>query len=122
MKLSKFTIFSISFLSAGVLFYAGLMFVVPAVLNSDLMVQKYEQIISKKTGFPVKIEGFKFRMLPNLAFDVNAGRIVSKTEKGVDVINISDILYKTKPLSIKPKSVDVNDIYIDFTQIKFYAV
>ena len=120
MKLSKFTIFSISFLSAGVLFYAGLMFVVPAVLNSDLMVQKYEQIISKKTGFPVKIEGFKFRMLPNLAFDVNAGRIVSKTEKGVDVINISDILYKTKPLSIKPKSVDVNDIYIDFTQIKSF--
>lgn len=120
MKLSKFTIFSISFLSAGVLFYAGLMFVVPAVLNSGLMVRKYEQIISKKTGFPVKIEGFKFRTLPNLAFDVNAGHILSKTEKGVDVINISDILYKTKPLSIKPKSVDVNDIYIDFTQIKSF--
>lgn len=120
MKLSKLNIFLVSFFSTGIIFYIGLLFVLPILLNSSFMVHKYEQMISKKTGFPVKIEGFRVKTHPNLSFDVKAEHIISKTEKGVDVVNVSDILYKTKFFSIKPKSVDVNDIYIDFTQMKSF--
>lgn len=120
MKLSKLNIFLISFWGTGVIFYAGLLFGVPAVLNSQVMVHKYEDIISKKTGFPVKIEGFKFETHPNLSFDISAAKILSKTNGGVDVVNVSDIFYKTNSLSVKPKSVDIKDVYIDFSEIQSF--
>ena len=121
MKLSKTNIFLISFLGAGVIVYSGLLFLLPVVLNSSFMVQKYEQAIAKKTGFPVKIDGFKFVTHPNLSFGVKVGKIISKTDKSSDIVNISDISYSTKLLSVKPEKVDIKDIYIDFSKIQSFV-
>ena len=121
MKFSRVTTILLSalILSTGVV-YSFLLFGVPMILNSSYMVGKYESLISEKTGFPVEIEGFKFKTNPNLSFDLNVGSVLSQKDSTIDVINIKDLEYKTKFLSIKPSYVGINDVYADFSEIKSF--
>lgn len=121
MKFSKLNIVLISIVFASVIFYLFLLFGLPVILNSGFMVKKYENIIAEKTGFPVKIQGFKFLTNPNLSFDVNVNKVLSETETGATVINVDSLLYKSNVLSINPKSVVVDNIYADFSLVKDYA-
>ena len=121
MKFSRVTTILLSavILSTGVV-YSFLLFGVPMILNSSYMVGKYESLISEKTGFPVVIEDFKFKTNPNLSFDLNVGSVLSQKDSTIDVINIKDLEYKTKILSIKPSYVGINDVYADFSEIKSF--
>lgn len=121
MKFSKiFTILASSVaLSAGVV-YIFLLYGAPAILNSSFMVNKYENLISEKTGFPVKIKDFDFKTNPNLSFQLNVGSILSQKDSKIDILNIQDIEYSTKILSIKPNYVGINYVYADFSEIKSF--
>ena len=121
MKFQKLNIIFISAVFASVIFYSFLLFGVPAILNSGFMVKKYENLIAEKTGFPVNVNGFRFKTNPNLSFDVKVNKVLSKTDKGEDVVNLDSLFYKSNVLSIKPKSVTVDNIYADFSLVKDFA-
>ena len=121
MKFSKLNIIFISVVFASVIFYSFLLFGVPVILNSGFMVKKYENLIAEKTGFPVNVEGFRFKTNPNLSFDVKVNKVLSQTDKGVDVVNLDSLLYESNVLSVKPKSVTLDNIYADFSLVKDFA-
>ncbi len=120
MKLSKGFIFIISFFVVLGTLYGVLIFGVPAFLNSKFMVNKYENLASSKTGFPVKISSFKLKVNPDISFVVNADKILSQNETGVDVVNIQNIQYQSKRFSVVPYQVNIESIYADFTLIQNY--
>ncbi len=93
--------------------YAFLLFWLPAILNSDKMVLKYEKFLSEKLNSPVIIEGLSFRTNPNLSFEVQADKITSKS-----LLNAQSLHLTTKPLSIKPRTIDAQSLYLDIYEIK----
>ncbi len=121
MKFSKLNVFFVSVVLASVIFYMFLLFGFPVIMNSGFMVKKYENILARKTGFPVQINGLKFTTNPNLSFNVRVKDVVSKNDLGKDVISVDSLLYKSNVLSIKPKLLNVEKIYIDFTEIRDFV-
>ena len=96
------------------LFWVFSYFALPEILNSDYMVGKYEALIENKTGFPVQIMDFDFKTNLNLSFVVKVGKISSKN----DEINLENIKYESRVLSLTPKKVDAKMVYLDLENAK----
>lgn len=113
MKLKKVFLFIISvifiFLSAV---YGLFLFGLPRIINSEKAIHSYEQILAKKLDAPVKIKGFKFTSNPNLSVKVAISSISSKV-KGQNVAELQDLYYESKILSLNPKVLNADTIYVN---------
>lgn len=131
MKKTKFLIFGSSFVVlAGLAGYFGIIFGVPAIVNSPKFTPHLENFIHKKTGFHTKFNGLKISISPVFITTVNCKKFmltdgknpavkVSKFQTGIDLKNLSfqDIKSNTvsvdtetlqKILSKRPKSTSKN--------------
>ncbi len=114
MKKQNVYIISGIILTAGLaVVYAFLFFALPVVLNSDKMVSKYETFLSEKLNSPVKINNFNFKTNPNLSFEISTEEISSK-----NILKAKNLQLSTNPLSIKPKTIDAESVYVDIFEIK----
>lgn len=115
MKLSKIFLYTFSTIGTiAVGSYLAILFILPPILNSPKMVKSYEKYLSKKTNLQVEIKDFKFKTNPNLSFNLSIGKfLVSNGE----IINIYNFKYKTKSFSIKPNTIDVKSIFVDYEKI-----
>jgi hypothetical protein len=120
MKISKLQIFIYSIIAAIVGLCLFVYFGLPSILQSPLLIKKYENLIEEKTGFPAKVQGLNLKFTPKLAVNIDVSEISSKTDKNIDVIKIENFHYISKPLSIKPEKVTIDNVYTDFSLIQKY--
>ena len=115
MKLSKIFLYTFSTIGTiAVGSYLAILFILPPILNSPKMVKSYEKYLSKKTNLQVEIKDFKFKTNPNLSFNLSIGKfLISNGE----IINIYNFKYKTKSFSLKPNTIDVKSIFVDYEKI-----
>ena len=116
MKTFRFIL--LSFIVALTLGYSALVFGLPALLNSNYAVKKYENFISKKTGFPVNIQGFKLNINKDISFNLDIARVLSQNNENQSILDINNLSLSTKSLSIKPQTIALNTAYIDFSKMK----
>jgi len=113
MKLSKKYIFILSILTVVSGAYCIFLFGLPVVLNSPNMIAKYESFLSKRLGVPVKIEDFEFKSKPDFSFS-----IFSKSISGGEFLSIENLKLRTKSFSVKPKTLDADNIYVNYYELK----
>lgn len=99
--------------------YAVFLFIVPLMLNSNFAMKKFEKIASKKFGYSISTEGFKYYSKANLSFGIKSNKIVVNNLKSKDaVLSIKYFDYKSKILSLKPKKIKIHSLFINCLNLK----
>ncbi len=94
-----------------------LFFAAPKILNSSAAIKKYEQILSEKTGVDVFIDGFKFVLHKNLAFDITVSKIEAK-DKNTQIIYFNNVEFHSRIFAKRPDKLNIETIYLDFEKLK----
>jgi len=98
--------------------YLSFLYIVPPVLNSNKMIQKYERVLTQKLNVPVSIRGLKIKTHPNLSFEASADVISAQNNKNEQLIEIKKAFYSSKKFSLEPKRIDINYIFADYSKLK----
>jgi hypothetical protein len=120
MKISKIKLFILTILTIVIGVYLFVCFGLPKVLISSFFVKKYETLIEEKTGFTAKIQGLGLKVNSDFSINIDIDEVLSKTDKNIDVLKIEKLHYGSKPFSIKPKNVVIDNVYADFSLIQKY--
>lgn len=119
MKKTKVFIYIFSLTLGVIVFgYLGTMIVLPKILNSGVAIGYYERFLSEKLGASVYIEDFKLNVNPNLSLDLHINKFIAKNNYNVEIASIKDLSVVSKSLSLYPKFINVDTIYIDYIPLK----
>ena len=116
MKKSLKIIFYTLFLSVVILYF-GVVFLLPQVVNSQLMINKLQSLIYNKTNIETNIIGLKLKISPKLVLDLNVNSIDAKNNN-VSVANIQNLFLKHELLQNHLKIISASNIFIDGNYLK----
>ena len=113
-------IFKVTFLilfSLACALYFGVVFLLPQIVNNNVVINKLESLILQKTGIETNIEGLNLKVSPKLIFDLNIAGVNSKYNKN-SVLGIKDLSLNYRLLENHLTTVNANDIYVDGNTLK----
>ena len=129
MKISKVYIYVIIVILLTL--YCCIFCILPVILNSSFMVRKYQVFLESKFSVPVVLKNFHFATNPDLTFSVYIGKLEIGSgvkAKGAlynknkvfqnNVLSIKNLEIGTKFMSPKPKTIMVDRIYVDVSELK----
>ena len=112
-----FKYFTVFCLFLGIL-YGGIILVLPKILNSEMMVKRYENILSLKLNSDCDIKGFKFSISPKLAASIQVKEISAENSNGVKFVDIKDLNIIIKFFKFIPDNLSADKIYINYYVLK----
>lgn len=90
---------------------------VPRILNSTFAMTKIEQILSKKSGYDITLQGFKVTFANNFSYRIFVNALNAKTGNA-EIFKIEDLDFTSKILATKADKLNVKSIYLDFEKLK----
>jgi len=113
MNKTKFLIISSSFIViAGLAGYFGLIFGVPAVVNSQKFTPHLENFIRKKTGFHTKFNGLKISISPLFIATVNCKNFML-TDGKKTAVKVAEIQTGLDLKTLSFRNIKSNTVYAD---------
>jgi len=113
-------IFKITFgflLLSVITFYLGIVFLLPQIINSKIIINKLQSIIHDKTGIETNIIGLNLKISPKLIAVLNVDSIDAKN-KHVTVVDIKKFSINYMLLQKNLTSISASNIYIDGNSLK----
>ena len=113
-------IFKITFgvlLLLVIIFYFGIVCILPSVINSKITINKIESLILNKTGINTNIKGLNLKISPKLVAVFNVDSIEAQNND-VSIANIKNLSLKYKLLQKHLTSISANNIFIDGNYFK----
>ena len=107
-------------LATAILLYCFFLFLLPKIINSPKNIAKIEKLLLNKTGFAVKIDGFRYESNPNLTFDLKAKQISAASGEKENLIDIDNLDYHAFILNKKHGKLSADYIFADINLIKKY--
>ena len=101
-------------------FYFGIVCVLPSIINSNAVINKFQAFIHNKTGLYTNITGLNLKISPKLTVILKIGSIDAKNNN-VSVADIKNLSLKYKLLPKHLTLISANNIFIDgdyFRQFK----
>lgn len=97
--------------------YLGILFVVPAIVNTETFANKLEDFILNKTNFDTNIEDLRISVSPKLVTKINCSEIKLLDEnKTVASINNISTNFDLKKFSLK--DIDINNFYVNLELLR----
>ena len=112
-----FTILFLILLLSIFVFYIGIVFLLPQVINNTATINKLQSLIHDKTGIETTITGLNLKISPKLIVVLNVDSIDAKS-KNVNIINIKHVSINYKMLQRYLALISADNIYIDGTELK----
>lgn len=109
-------IFYILLLTA-ITIYAGIVFLLPKLINSKTTISKLQSAIYNKTKTKTNIQKLNLKISPTLVFNLNIGSIDAKYNNS-DVLNIKDLSLNYRLLQNDLLFIKAENIYINGNNIK----
>ena len=114
-KFLKITISILLLLS--IVFYVGMVCILPSIINSKATINKLQSLIYNKTGVETNISGLNLKISPNLIVVLKVDSVDAKNNN-IPVIDIEKISLKYKLLQNQLILISANNIYIDGNSLK----
>ena len=114
-KFLKITISILLLLS--IVFYVGMVCILPSIINSKATINKLQSLIYNKTGVETNISGLNLKISPNLIVVLKVDSVDAKNNN-IPVIDIEKISLKYKLLQNQLTLISANNIYIDGNSLK----
>lgn len=112
-----FKIIFLILLSSLCALYLGVVFLLPKVINNNVIINKLESLILYKTGLETSIEGLDLTVSPRLNFVLNVVGANSKYNN-LSVFDIKNFSLDYKLLENRMTSIKANEIYLDQNVLK----
>jgi len=112
-----FKITSLILLLSACVLYFGVIYLLPNVINNNIIINKLESLIFHKTDLETNIEGFTLKVSPKLDFVLYITDINSKYNN-VSVLDITNFSLNYKLLENRITSINANEVYIDEKALK----
>lgn len=115
MKIVPFISLSILFLMLLAVVFVSVG--VPRILNSAFAVSKIEEILSKKSGYDISLQGFKVAFAKDFSYRIFIDTLDAKTED-VEIFKVEHLDFSSKILAKKVDKLNIRSIYLDFEKLK----
>ena len=117
-KILKITFYIITL--SVVLLYLGIVFLLPAIINNQSVINKAEVLIYKKTGIETTIKGLNLKISPCFNFALNIENVNAKY-KNSPVLDIENVFLNYELLHHQLTKISAKTIYIDGDKLKQFS-
>ncbi|MGN0030422.1 MAG: hypothetical protein ACI37Q_00530 [Candidatus Gastranaerophilaceae bacterium] len=115
MKIIKVISLSILFLLTLAVIFVTIG--IPRILNSTFAMTKLEQILSKKSGYDITLQGFKVTFANDFSYRIFVDSLDAKAGDA-EIFEIEDLDFTSKILATKADKLNIKSIYLDFEKLK----
>lgn len=119
IKIFVTTILSL-FLAGSFLIYFSFLYILPAIINSEKNIRKFENKVFEITGLKIVTDNFNFASAPNLKIKISADKIIIYTKNDAEMIDITKLSSNISLKNLVMKEVFVEEIDINGDELNKY--